>query len=115
VLALIVAGAAGARPGRLDALCLTLGLISYPLYVLHWQTLLIARSITERLGLGTGLPMPAALAHALILPFIAYAAARWYDAPLRRFLTRAPGRPTTIRFPGAADRRRPPAGNRWGR
>jgi len=88
ILGLIVFSAACARPARLDRFCLTLGLISYPLYVLHWQTLTIARAIMERLGLGTALPTPAALLHALIVPFIAYAVARWYDAPLRRTVTR---------------------------
>jgi peptidoglycan/LPS O-acetylase OafA/YrhL len=88
VFGLIVTGAAGARAGRLDGVCTALGVMSYALYVLHWQTLLIARAITERLGFGATLPTSAALLHALIVPFIAYAAARWYDAPLRRIITR---------------------------
>jgi peptidoglycan/LPS O-acetylase OafA/YrhL len=85
---LIIAGAAAAAPGRLDRLCLTLGVVSYPLYVLHWLSLMAFGSLAVRLGMGPILPLSLALCHIVLATSGAYAVAHWYDSPLRRHLTR---------------------------
>jgi peptidoglycan/LPS O-acetylase OafA/YrhL len=87
LFALIIAGAVGARPGRLARFYLTLGVISYPLYALHWLTLFALMTIAIHFDIPYALHTPVVLANAVCAPFIAYAVALWYDAPLRRYIT----------------------------
>jgi peptidoglycan/LPS O-acetylase OafA/YrhL len=81
---LIIAGAADARPGRLDGFCTILGVLSYPLYTLQWLSLFACITIAARLDLPY---TPVALVHAACAPLIAYALARRYETPVRRYLS----------------------------
>jgi peptidoglycan/LPS O-acetylase OafA/YrhL len=70
----------GGLPVRLFNLA---GLISYPLYVLHWPLAQLLRAATaDSVGLGAGLGF---LAVAILL---AYVAARFWDTPVRAWLRR---------------------------
>ncbi len=57
------------------------GLISYPLYVLHWPLAHFLRVATaDSVGLGAG------LGYLVVAALLAYLAARFYDTPVRAWL-----------------------------
>lgn len=60
------------------------GELSYALYAVHWAFVMPVRSIVWRTGLE---PLPAATLFLTLVLLTAWAAVRWYDLPLRRFLT----------------------------
>jgi peptidoglycan/LPS O-acetylase OafA/YrhL len=83
----VIVCACGARPSLVDKLCSFLGVISYPIYLIHWLTLYIFTFIGAEIGLRGKLYIYVAIAHSISVPFIAYAVALWYDTPIRRFLS----------------------------
>ncbi len=88
ILCLIVLCASMARPSSVDRLYVFLGLISYPVYLVHWQTLYVFAWAGTRIhGLADGYTV-AVLAHLAAIPFIGFAFAHLYETPLRLFLAR---------------------------
>ncbi len=87
---LIVVALANEPRGELPVRLFNLaGLISYPLYVLHWPLAQLLRAATaDSIGLGAGLGF---LAVAVLL---AYLAARFWDMPMRAWLRRYSRRAT---------------------
>ena len=95
--ALVWMGASAVETGRLTSrVCRLLGDVSYPLYATHYPFMyLFYRAIGFH---GDAVPIsvfsdtwPWALAIFLGCPLLAYALFRWYDMPVRRWLTAARG------------------------
>ncbi|HQT72637.1 MAG TPA: acyltransferase [Acidiphilium sp.] len=95
--ALVAAGAFATPSRRLDPIWKWLGALSYPLYVLHYPLVAGLANLTKH-HLHRFAPEMALFA-ALASIGLAWAAGRFYDVPLRRWLTGA-GR-TTARLPAA--------------
>jgi peptidoglycan/LPS O-acetylase OafA/YrhL len=95
VLCGIVICASNAAKSRLDGMCSTLGLASYPIYLVHWTTLYVFTGLEKKLANRLGIPSEHSehlyvLVVALHLVFIVYlgvALARYYETPIRVFLT----------------------------
>ncbi len=89
--ALVYAGAHISLPGRWTKLCAFLGTISYPLYILHgpllWPLLLAGPGAFALAHAKAA--MSIMVVYAAILVFIAWLAAIFYDAPVRKRLTLA--------------------------
>jgi peptidoglycan/LPS O-acetylase OafA/YrhL len=91
----IVLVAAHAGPSRrLDGLWQQLGQISYPLYVLQYPVILVISNLAKTHHLEGSTLMAAAFITLLAVLTIAWLANRFYDIPVRRFLTSrlVPGR-----------------------
>lgn len=73
--------------GATGALCRTAGDLSYPLYALHWATWAVMLRLYPD-GWKTLLPVWFGVAAMLITPVVAWIALRFYDAPVRRWLSR---------------------------
>lgn len=96
--AIILAGAAHGRGPRGSA---GLGALSYPLYILHWPVLLLARAWLMPV-IGPNLSVPVACAGACL---VAWAALHLFDLPVRARLSRfllAPRMPKAIGDPSGA-------------
>lgn len=79
--------AIGARRSRFDKYCALLGQLSYPIYLIHWLTLYVFAWLGGKIGLaGPNYPILAAI-HFCCVPFMAYFVARFYETPVRLFLT----------------------------
>ena len=88
VLCVIVLCASVARPSRFDRLYMFLGLISYPVYIIHWHTMYVFVWVgTKLLGFADAYTI-AVLVHMLAIPFIGFAFAHLFETPVRLFLTR---------------------------
>ena len=95
VLPLIVAAALGAAPGlRSVRLFSLIGLISYPLYATHEVLFRAVRSTLESRHAAALLLRDDVLAGLLVLAvLLAYGLARFYDQPVRAWLSRRLARP----------------------
>lgn len=83
---LIVVVAAGIRPRPATArLADAAGALSYPLYALHLPVLIVTAQLLSPSGYSAGVTVPLGIGLSLI---VAMAAGRWYDQPLRAWLTR---------------------------
>ncbi len=82
----IVTLAANSRPASTDGWCEFLGLISYPIYLVHWLTLYAFAFVGAKLGLSGGLYVVIAVAHLAAMPIVGYLVARFYETPVRLFL-----------------------------
>ena len=87
---LVYAGASGTDQSPLEKkLCKFLGDISYPLYLVHYPLVYFYVAwISNNKGITFAETWPVAL---LILAgsiFLAYASLKWYDAPIRKWLSR---------------------------
>lgn len=87
LLASIVAAGTERCPEWLVGPCEFLGLISYPVYIIHWSTLYVATWFGKLIGLDGRLYVVVALLHLVAIPFIGYVAARFYETPIRSWLT----------------------------
>ena len=84
----IVMVAAHAGPNRhFDWLWRQLGLISYPLYVLQYPIILAISNLAKVHHLGSSMLVAAALFTLLLVVAIAWLAGRFYDIPVRHYLT----------------------------
>ncbi len=88
VLAFVVMCASAAKASPYDKYFAFLGLISYPVYLLHWITLYGFAWAGTKLHLMGKAYTAVAMVHLAAIPVIAYAAARYYETPTRLFLTR---------------------------
>lgn len=73
--------------GVAGAVCRTTGEVSYPLYALHWATWAVMLRLYSD-GWRTELPLWFPVLAMVMAPAIAWAAFRFYDAPVRRWLRR---------------------------
>ncbi len=84
----VALGAGSVVGGKLKKLCVFLGEISYPLYLTHYAVIWIFGNY-----LGKYKPAHAALAWViptgtLLLFMLAYLTMKWYDVPVRKYLTK---------------------------
>ncbi|MGR4866966.1 acyltransferase family protein [Caulobacter sp. LARHSG274] len=71
--------------GAVGALCRTTGDVSYPLYAMHWATWAVMLRLYPD-GWKPLLPVGFAALAVIVAPAVAWAALRFYDAPVRRWL-----------------------------
>lgn len=86
---IILLGAGGAVKSKTaQAACEFLGNISYPLYMVHYPFIYIfsAYIVNHRLSLQEAWPLGLGVFISVIL--LAYAVLKWYDAPVRKWLSR---------------------------
>ncbi len=88
LLMAVVALAANSQPAKTDGWCEFLGLVSYPIYLTHWLTLYAFTFIGAKLGFADELFPVVGLVHLAATPAIGYFIARFYETPVRMFLTR---------------------------
>jgi peptidoglycan/LPS O-acetylase OafA/YrhL len=85
ILLLLAAGATSSFP----KLALVLGVISYPLYIIHEPMLKAVSGLLTILHLSTGKPDALeAILRLCLIPAIAYVVLKVYDEPIRRWLRR---------------------------
>ena len=86
---IIILGASGriADPVT-DKVCRFLGQISYPLYMVHYPFIYLYFAWVKNENLSFEESLPGALAVVVGSMLLAYACLKWYDEPVRRFLTR---------------------------
>lgn len=86
---IIILGASGriADPVT-DKVCRFLGQISYPLYMVHYPFIYLYFAWVKNENLSFEESLPGALAVVVGSILLAYACLKWYDEPVRRFLTR---------------------------
>lgn len=87
-LMLIVASAAHSRPASPDGWCEVLGLISYPVYLIHWLTIYVATFLGNRLGLVGPLYVVVVIVHLAAIPAVGFLVAKYYETPTRLLLSR---------------------------
>ena len=85
---LIGAGAAAPATGRSARLCRLAGELSYPLYIVHYPLVRLYAAWVWTHQAPHWAELAAGAALALCLPFVAWAALRLYDEPLRAWLSR---------------------------
>ncbi len=84
---LIALGAGATVRGATERLCLFLGKLSYPLYLTHIPVVWLYTSWMFRDTPPLGTLFGVAAGGIVLNLAVAYAAMRWYDAPVRRWLT----------------------------
>jgi peptidoglycan/LPS O-acetylase OafA/YrhL len=73
--------------GAVGAVCRTAGDLSYPLYAMHWATWAVMLRLYPD-GWKPLLPMWFGVLGLIVAPTVAWVAFRFYDAPVRRWLSR---------------------------
>ena len=91
--ALCYAGARLDLRGRTSAFCGFLGMVAYPVYALHVPVLALLQSATPLAGLP---PRQFAAGFAVVVAVAAWATGRFYEAPIRAWLTRRFGAPVSM-------------------
>ena len=81
-------GASGTVTGRSARVCEFLGDISYPIYITHYPLVYTYTAWVRNHGLTLGEAWPAAAGTGVVCVLLAYAALKWYDEPVRRWLRR---------------------------
>jgi peptidoglycan/LPS O-acetylase OafA/YrhL len=86
------------EPGRSARIAAWLGVISYPLYTLHVPLMVAVKTgLYEIFGVATGnAGLAGVLASTMIMAVAGWGADRWYDRPVRRWLTGATRRRDTV-------------------
>lgn len=69
-----------------DGWCEFMGLISYPVYLVHWITLYLFTFVGTKIGLGGGRYWVVVVAHTCLIPFIGFLLAKYYETPVRKML-----------------------------
>jgi peptidoglycan/LPS O-acetylase OafA/YrhL len=87
VMSAVIAFGVGAKPSRLDQYCALLGQISYPLYALHWLTLYVFTWLGKKVGLTGDHYNVVVISHSLGALVIAYLVMRFYETPVRLYLS----------------------------
>jgi len=80
---IIVAGSHAAAGARARNLCTGLGRLSYPLYITHFPFLYVYGNLVVIQKAPSRVTTPLAVALVPFLLFVAWAAARWWDEPIR--------------------------------
>ena len=81
-------GASGTVTGRSARVCEFLGDISYPIYITHYPLVYTYTAWVRNHGLTLGEAWPVAAGTVVVSVLLAYAALKWYDEPVRRWLRR---------------------------
>jgi peptidoglycan/LPS O-acetylase OafA/YrhL len=84
LLFIAVIGGINSSPAATDGWCGFLGLVSYPVYLIHSLTLYVVTFVAKENGLHDIL----ATVHFIAIPFVGYLVALYYETPARLFLTR---------------------------
>lgn len=88
IMIIIVSASDADVSSQSAALCSLLGSISYPLYTLHWLWLYVLAWVGTKSGLfGAYGYLTVVMIYLLTTPVVAYLAARFYETPVRKFLT----------------------------
>lgn len=86
---IILIGASGKITNRYtDKICRFLGQISYPLYMVHYPFIYLYYAWVKNEDLSFSDSLPGALAVVVGSILLAYVCLKWYDEPVRRFLTK---------------------------
>lgn len=86
---IIILGASGRITDPVtDKVCRFLGQISYPLYMVHYPFIYFYFAWVKNENLSFEESLPGALAVVVGSILLAYACLKWYDEPVRRFLTK---------------------------
>ena len=72
----------------IDAPLRFLGLVSYPIYLIHWLTLYVFTYLGSKLGLTGVLYNVIAIAHLIAIPIIGWLVMTYYEGPARRWLSK---------------------------
>jgi peptidoglycan/LPS O-acetylase OafA/YrhL len=86
--AIIIAGVHGDTAGKMTRLCKTSGRLSYPLYITHFPFLYVYMNVVLIQKAPSRVTIPVAIALVPALLFVAWAAAKWWDEPIRARLRR---------------------------
>jgi len=81
-------GASGTVTGRSARVCEFLGDISYPIYITHTRSSTPTRRGCATMASRSARSWPAAAGTVVVSVLLAYAALKWYDEPVRRWLRR---------------------------
>ena len=84
---------------QLSGLFRILGIVSYPLYAIHWLTLYIFVYVGYRMGLPDRDYAVIVGAHFVAAPLIAYGVAKFYEAPILRMLRGGRSKRLALRAP----------------
>ncbi|MDE6802214.1 MAG: acyltransferase [Muribaculaceae bacterium] len=85
---IVYIGACGVTTDRLStSLCNTLGELSYPVYIVHYPIMYLFYSWVWAHGYSFSQVWPACCALFILIILLARTALRYYDAPLRRYLS----------------------------
>ncbi len=84
MLLIAVVGGINSPSAWTDGWCEFLGLVSYPVYLIHSLTLYVVTFLGKKSGLHDSL----AICHLIAAPYLGYLVARYYETPSRLFLTR---------------------------
>jgi peptidoglycan/LPS O-acetylase OafA/YrhL len=85
---IIIAGSHAETGGRMTRLCTTSGRLSYPLYITHFPFLYVYMNVVLIQKAPTRLTIALAVALVPFLTFVAWAASKWWDEPIRARLRR---------------------------
>ncbi len=90
---LLVVGAAHVEPRRSAAVFGLLGTVSYPAYIIHYPLQRLIRDVVryEHADVTGFAPMSGLMLIAVLVP-LSWALAKYYDAPVRRWLSALGGR-----------------------
>ena len=84
----IIAGVHGDTGGKTTRLCKTSGRLSYPLYITHFPFLYVYGNLVVIQHAPSRVTIPIAVALVPFCLFVAWAAAKWWDEPIRARLRR---------------------------
>lgn len=85
---IIIAGSHSEAGAEMTRLCATSGRLSYPLYITHFPFLYVYGNLVVIQKASSRLTIPVAIALVPALTFVAWAAAKWWDEPIRARLRR---------------------------
>jgi len=85
---IIVAGSHSEAGAGMTRLCATSGRLSYPLYITHFPFLYVYANVVLIQKAPSRVTIPVAIALVPALLFVAWAAAKWWDEPIRARLRR---------------------------
>ena len=85
---IIVAGSHSEAGAGMTRLCATSGRLSYPLYITHFPFLYVYMNVVLIQKAPSRVTIPVAMALVPALLFVAWAAAKWWDEPIRARLRR---------------------------
>ena len=88
LLMVAVINGINSRPARTDGWCEFLGLVSYPVYLVHPMTLYMIMFIGHKITLSDSLFDVFLVGHLIAILFVGYIFARYYETPARLFLKR---------------------------
>ncbi|MCM1449314.1 MAG: acyltransferase [Clostridiales bacterium] len=84
---IVYIGASGrCTDSRSQSICSTLGVLSYPVYIIHYPFMYLMYSWAWSNGLSVTQVLPVAVTIVIVAPLLAWLLAKYYDTPVRRYL-----------------------------